>query len=309
MIFLYNETMNKWTMSDHTQNDRIVSVQKVRAQPPKGQSTRPDKQIISIISYQEPFGSDIAAVKEKISSATKTEKVIKISNETTGIVYNQKAFRPFITRGKKAFRSILFASIALRGQEIVDCSVNGAYLLEHMVFGDEISFIGSFPEGEDSRITFTTYNKKTNRLTDHNFTCNAAGSISHGKFVHIYRKPEKLTRTEIYNYRPSFPTYIILTHPDDRDKLNLRYPELYQVIDIENINTVECIQKLRDLKFRAVTLFVNLPSTNTPPKIMNRYQRIIDALTPAFPTVFRLHSDNRIVKVQYEKTTKHANRS
>lgn len=293
MLFVYNESKNPWgVMRLHKNN--VVRFVKTQTVPAYG--GKPEKRLaMSIIGSEKLFPS-FQSTEAVFSSAVETEHPLQLSAKSTNVIFNRKAFQPFIVDHDHIQKFVLLGTLDMSGKKLKSVSTQKSFMLEYLLFGGEFSFVVSFNE-ENSTFSVDLWNPKDKKVYTHTFT-RAKGSIIHQVTSAPGTWDEK-QRLRLKKFRPSYTTHYVLVHPKDKEALmGILKQNKHEVIEIEKRTFDSVVKSLKEQNVRAVTLFANTPMTPIDPDQFTRYKSVSNSLADHFNTVFKLYNDNRIFKVK-----------
>lgn len=296
MLSIYNESKHAWDANEVS--ERVFRIQRSRTITRKSDPTgQPVTQVISIIGHAQIYG-DVTEVNKKITSLTETKETTLVSDNFSSVIFNKKAFRPFIISQGKYAKDIVLGTIALNGRRIVDMSIQSAFLMEHMIFAGEFSFIASL-NAPNAKFDFKIFDDQTKTIQCYHFYKNENGIIC-GE-VTEEDAADHVGSTKIRKFRPSSPTYVILVQKEAIDILKkLVTPEYHNIIEIDKHNFDDVVKNLKNENYKAVTLFNNISSTDNSniDKIQSSKKKT-DSLVKSFQTVYGMFNDGRIRKIRF----------
>lgn len=291
MISIYNETKNAWKINELS--EYVIRFMKTKQRTLEDGSTR--KRLISVISYTRLF-EDKQKLNQQLAKAKLTDVPVVLTDKQTGIIFNNKEFKPIITGDNKFNKNILFGSIFLKGRKIINVRNDSTFLLEFFMFGAEFSFITSF-NTKDASFGIILLDERTNVVTEYEIT------QVDGKFVvetseRAVEEDDLKSNFRVRVFRPSRPTNVILAFEDEIPYIPVDL-ERYRIIPITHEGLDAVIKDLVDRNFKAVTLYVNTAFRKESEEERKKYGRVIGKLKPKFQTVFKMHTGGKIDKVQF----------
>lgn len=293
MFFIYNQTKNPWEVTSiHDNVLRFTKTHKV----PKADKTR----ATSIIGATSLFGS-LEQAQTLFKSAVGSEldsEPIKVSSSSTGIIFNRKAFQPFISESKENQKDTLLLSFNVRGKVLKSVKTDKAFLLEYLILGGELSLITTI-NNEGGTVVVELWDKQTESDVVHTFK-REGENITHTVTTQSGTVLDENRRVYFKKFRPAHVTHYVLVQKKDRADLEtLLGDKQYQIVEFDKATEEEVIQNLLDQKIRAVTLFANTSSKPADPKSFTFYKSISTRLVKNFATVYKLYNDKTIFKLKY----------
>jgi hypothetical protein len=304
MLSIYNETNTPWQMEKLGGSETVTRFVKRKVLPPyKFIKGGVQSQTVSVLAYTAIIPNieeSINIINGLINSSIKS---VKITDAKTAIIFNKKAFRPFISEHEDKLKDILLCSINLKGKKVVALDNAETFLLEYFIFSGELSFVVSF-NCPNAKLTITLLEEDSRKLTTYTFE-----SISgeNNEITINISDDEVLPEDQYYGlakirrFRPSRATHTIIVRPQDRELLERVVDTSYHnVIEITSDNQYKVIEALQADNYRAVTLFVDYAYDQSQKvEIAEKYFSLKKELPREFKTVFILHNDKRIYKLKY----------
>lgn len=263
MISVYNEMKKPWLIKDRKPGSKVIQLAKTRQLLPTDEYPEAKKRSTSTLFASSLFKNDLDLTSDLLKCSG-MDTVVRISEEKTSIVFNKKALRPYVCHlNENSYsRDILLASIWLGGRDLIYKDTVDAYLLDYMITGGEISFTLAFREEGLIRLVFL--DREAKRIYEKEFR-NVNGDITVSTVERDAEPAEvEADRVQLKKYRPHYPSYVILTKPEDRSALtrtNIK-PFKHNIVEFTNQNITEVLEELRGLRYRAITLFTNTTDEN-----------------------------------------------
>lgn len=291
MISIYNESRTPWEVKQLDESVMRITRTKETTSTQAGKQVSKSRKL-NLIAYSRIFNKDIK-LQEVLNKAVHQKDLLHIEGTDTTIVFNRKEFKPFITERAKSEKDVLLASIFLRGRRILKVRNKNTFLLEFFMLGAEFSFAASF-NMPDAQFSIDLLDTRTNKVNVYTFSKKDGGALT----VTITERDvtEADVQTRIRVFRPARPTHLVLVSAEDLEKAKKHVTtEQYNIVTIDPAKLAEEVKPLLAQNYKAVTLFCD-----TPTRVQaQRYTKSINTLKPLFDTVFALHNDGKIDKVQY----------
>lgn len=301
MISIYNETKTPWLLYKNGDTD-VVKISKLKERV-HSVTKETKRRSLTCITYASLF-DDISRTSDIMKTITQSKTITPIVDKKTAIIFNRKELKPFISeRGEGIEKDILFASIFLAGRKVVHIRNNDAFFLDYFMLNSDFSFIASFNR-PDAYLTIDLLDEAQDKVFTYVFT-KENGTMKTTIFTRKKDEDKDSTDFKIRTFRPSKPTYTIITSKsDDNDALNtILKPDAHYVLHagISETGDVlpDVVEKLKEEKYRAVTLFVNKPFELSEELDSEEIESIINVLKQQFYIVYKLYADNKIKKIKF----------
>jgi hypothetical protein len=304
MLSIYNETKTPWKMEQLGGSENVTRFAKRKTLPEhKIQECGIQSQTISVLAYTAII-NDMEASKKVVEGLVEAQgSATLLTNAKTTVIFNKKAFRPFISEHEDKLKDILLCSLNLKGKKVVAVDNNETFLLEYFIFSGELSFVVSF-NCPQAKLTITLLEEDSRKLTTYTFQSNdgetpgIAVDIANNE---ILPEDESYDLAKIRRFRPARPTHTILVRPNDRELLESVVDTGYHnVVMVTKDNLSKVVADLQAENYRAVTLFVDYGFNQSQQiEIAKKYFGLKKELPREFKTVFILHNDKRVYKLKY----------
>lgn len=291
MIYIYNETKAAW--GSESINNSVLRLTKTKTRA--NQQGTEKKRSIGVISYAQLF-ENVAGLKKTFDSLKMTQEPVVISDKSTSIMFNHKEFKPVIVERTQNIKNVLLGSIFLQGKKIINVRNDHTFLLEFFMLGAEFSFITSFNK-ENSQMTVDLLEEATGVITQYKFQ-QVNGQVVVSTTERQATEKEKSFTYRVKSFRPSRPTQAILVHEYDLAELSKTIDgERHHIVVYQNLE--EAMAGLVAQNYKAVTLFVKAKFRGETEIEKKRYEVVTKKLCSRFKTVFKVHVDGKVDKVQY----------
>lgn len=291
MISIYNETRTAWEVTSIDESVMRITRTKQTTSVKDGQKAAKTRRL-NLIAYSRIFNkeTDFSAILKK---AVQQKEVLHIEDTNTTIVFNRKEFKPFITERVQSEKDILLSSIFLRGRRILKVRNKNAFLLEFFMLGAEFSFAASF-NMPNAHVSIDLLDTTTNKITVYTFSKKDGGNVTVSTTVRDKNDQDEQTRIRVF--RPARPTHLVLVSAEDAEKAKKHVnTEQYNIVTVDYTKLADEVKPHLAKNYKAVTLFCDVAHRVHA----QRYTKAINTLKPLFDTVFKLHNDGKIDKVQY----------
>lgn len=305
MLLIYNETTIPWKIERVGTDSNVVKFSKhkdIFDKDRKKDGIR--SQSISMLGYSSIIGMH-ENVETILSESISQTEVAEVFNHKSTIIFNKKAFRPFITDATEKTKDLLMVSINIKGQKLVALDNNETFFLEYFMFSGEFSFVASF-NSPKAKLNITLLEESTRKVTTYSFFYEDPTAEELELKVSITSdemlpKDQPIELAVLKRFRPSRPTYTVLVHPTDLSKLKETIDVSYHnIVVVSKENFAERVKEIKEANYRAVTLFVNHGfSQSKIVELSHKYFFNKKELPKQFNIVFVLHNDGRIYKLKY----------
>jgi len=292
MISVYNETKLCWNID--AINTSVIRLSK--SKEVRDNKVTIKKKSINIIMYRQLI-KQIDEFNSFIAKTRQTSYPVTIANSTTAVIFNDKEFKPFVTERNYNLKNILLGSLFLEGKKVINVINNNTFMLEFFLLGAEFSFITSF-NSPSASLRIDLLDQKTNVITQYEFFQSNTGNIELNITTRPAIEAERTTKYRVRSFRPSKPTKLILVHYKDIEALD-------EVVDTSK-HTIVCYTNLEESvaalvkdNYKAITLFSKSKMRAETPEEKRRYDYVTRHLNKRFQTVFKLHIDGKVDKLQY----------
>jgi len=292
MLFIHNETTTQWGIQEL--NNPVIRFSKT-----KTIKTEEKERVVgmSIIALNRLF-PNMEELKKAVAEAVQTEQPVRISDENTSVIFNRKAYQPFVTSRPKNYKDILLATLDIKGKRIIEVYGEKAFLLEYLLGQGEFSFIIALNSLE-SKYVVKLLDAKKQKVTVYTFGRTEEGVVLE-KTVVDAEETDKDKELRLKKFRPARPTHFVLVHRNDKQSLLEKIDqEQYTVVEFEKKTFEDVIKSLKDQNVRAVTYYADAPFGKVEPDVFRKYKSITDKLRKQFQTVFKLHNDGKVAKMQF----------
>jgi hypothetical protein len=293
MIGIYNETLTNWVAKEY--NEKILNFSKAKEYNRNGKQVRG---MVSIGTYSSNF-TDVAPIISKLEHLTNMTEVGLVSNITTSVMFNRKDYSPFIINKDISPKDILLISLDLKAKKIVEISSENVFLLEGFLMGGELSIIATL-NNKQSTLNVKLLDSDRDKVVTYTFSVDPEKNKFYVDLDEMKAdcKPEDI-QFKLKRFRPAKPTYAIITHTKDTQKLkSIVDPEKHYIVEITKQNIDSVIEKLAgEEKYKAVTLFLNTDEVTDTTRRM--YGSIITKLQEQFRIYYEMLNTNKIIKAKY----------
>ena len=225
------------------------------------------------------------------------------------ISYGRKQFSPFIVTTSNVFISdVILITLNLNSKILTGMSRENISVLGSYILAGELTIIVSINR-KDVTLFLEFLDKDTKMITEHALAISEVGEIYYNE--EEYDAPTTMFNSKgeslyipymLNNFRPSRPTYTILTM-NERDRkrlirLNERYDSsAFNVINCTESDINNVVTELKQDRYSAVTLFVDSEYLNNVTK--KKYSKALSILEHEFKTFYVLLNNNKITKIKY----------